>query len=36
MQVIDRLRLEAQARECYRAIKDEYDLLYADLPKLAM
>lgn len=34
IQVIDRPGLEAKACECYRVIKDEYERLYADLPKL--
>jgi CRP-like cAMP-binding protein len=34
IQVIDRQRLEAKACECYQVIRDEYERLYADLPKL--
>lgn len=34
IQVIDRQGLKAKACECYQVIKDEYDRLYADLPKL--
>jgi hypothetical protein len=33
IQIVDREGLEALACECYRAIKDEYDQLYADLSK---
>jgi Crp-like helix-turn-helix domain len=31
IQIVDRKGLEARACECYHAIKDEYDKLYADL-----
>ena len=33
--MLDREGLQARACECYRAIKDEFDRLYSDLPKLA-
>lgn len=35
IQILDRLGVEQRACECYRSIKDEYDHLYADLPRLA-
>lgn len=35
IRVLDRHGLEAKACECYRAIKGEYERLYADLPTLA-
>ncbi len=34
IRILDRDGLEQRACECYRAIKEEYDRLYADLPKL--
>ncbi len=36
IQIADRQGLEAIACECYPAIKDEYDRLYADLAKLSI
>lgn len=35
IQILDRARLQARVCECYGVIKDEYDRLYADLPRLA-
>jgi CRP-like cAMP-binding protein len=35
IQILDRQALENIACECYRNVKDEYDSLYADLPKLS-
>jgi CRP-like cAMP-binding protein len=35
IQMLDRQGLEKIACECYRNVKDEYDSLYADLPKLS-
>lgn len=34
IRILNRAGLEQRACECYRAIKEEYDRLYADLPKL--
>ncbi|HJU55885.1 MAG TPA: Crp/Fnr family transcriptional regulator, partial [Pyrinomonadaceae bacterium] len=34
IRILDRTGLEQRACECYRAIKEEYDHLYADLPQL--
>ena len=34
IQLVDRRGLEARACECYQVIKDEYDRLYDDLPRL--
>lgn len=36
IQILDREGLKAKACECYQEIKDEYDLLYADLSKLSV
>ena len=36
IQILDQTGLVAVACECYRNIKDEYDRLYADLPRLSM
>ncbi len=36
IQILDRRGVEAFACECYRLIKNEYDRLYADLPKLVI
>ncbi len=35
IQILDRQGLEAMTCECYRVIRDYYERLYADLPKLA-
>jgi CRP-like cAMP-binding protein len=35
IQILNRQGLEQIACECYRNIKDEYDRLYADLPRLS-
>ncbi len=35
IQILDRRGVEAFACECYRVIRDEYERLYADLPKLS-
>lgn len=35
IQILNRRGLEAQACECYKVIRDEYDRLYADLAKAA-
>jgi CRP-like cAMP-binding protein len=35
IQILDREGLKARACECYQEIKDEYDLLYADLSKFS-
>lgn len=35
IQILDRERLKARGCECYQEIKDEYDLLYADLSKFS-
>lgn len=35
IQILNRQGLRAKACECYKVIKDEYDRLYADLPKAA-
>jgi CRP-like cAMP-binding protein len=35
IQMLSREGLEARACECYRVIRDEYERLYADLPKIS-
>ena len=35
IQILDRRGLEVKACECYGVIREEYDLLYADLAKAA-
>ena len=35
IQMLNRDGLEAKACECYRVIRDEYERLYADLPKIS-
>jgi CRP-like cAMP-binding protein len=35
IKMLDRLALKKKSCECYRSIKDEYDRLYAELPRLA-
>lgn len=36
IEILDREALKAKACECYQEIRDEYDLLYADLSKLSL